>query len=101
MKIEKTEPFPCPAQEDFMMQETRVQGARIGKKGSALLIVSPRRYKLYTDGRDLVRIVEGSGFFKWKRGETPFSAGDSFEVSQTGEYEINGKGVYIVLREQP
>lgn len=101
MKIEKTEPFPYPAREDFTMQGACVQGARIGKKGSALLIISPRRYKLYTDGRDLVRIEEGHGFFKWKRGETPFSAGDCFEVCQTGEYEISGKGVYIVLRGQP
>lgn len=84
--------------EGFTMQENTVQGAKIGKKDNALLLLSPKRYKLFADGTDLVKIVEGSGFFKWKRGETKFSAGDCFEVSNVGEYEINGNGVYLVIR---
>lgn len=87
-----------PSVEEFEMQENTVQGARIGKKGNDLLIVSPRRYKLFTSGMDRVKVLEGNGFFKWKRGETKFSAGDCFEVSDVGEYEINGNGTYIVVR---
>ncbi len=99
MKIVKTEePIPFPAPDSFAMRENTVQGAHIGVNGDALLIVSPRRYKLFTEGTDRVKIVEGKGFFKWKRGETPFAAGDCFEVAAVGEYEINGNGVYIVLK---
>ncbi len=99
MKIEKTtEPVPFPDRSDFSMQENAVQGAHIGKSGNALLIVSPRRYKLFTEGTDRVKILEGAGFFKWKRGETPFRAGDCFAVCKVGEYELNGAGTFIVLR---
>ncbi len=99
MKISKLErEITVPQESDFTMQENTVQGAKIGKKDNALLIVSPRRYKLFTDDSDIVVILEGNGFFKWKRGETKFIAGDIFEVSQTGEYEINGNGKYIVIR---
>lgn len=87
-----------PEKTQFVMQEQTVQGAKIGKSGNDLLIISPRRYKLYTDGADRVKIVEGEGFFKWKRGETKFRTGDNFEISQVGEYEINGKGTFVVLR---
>lgn len=99
MKILKLqESFDTPAQDEFIMQEPAVQGAKIGKKDDALLIVSPRRYKLFTTGMDRVKIIEGVGFFKWKRGEVKFSDGDCFEVDEVGEYEINGKGVYVIVR---
>ncbi|MBQ9081664.1 MAG: hypothetical protein IJY26_03405 [Clostridia bacterium] len=99
MKITKKEnEILFPQSAEFEMQENTVQGARIGKKDNALYIVSPRRYKLFTDGTDFVKILEGNGFFKWKRGETKFSAGDCFEISEVGEYEINGNGTYIVVR---
>lgn len=96
LKLQEEIITPAPAQ--FSMQENTVQGAKIGKCENALLIVSPRRYKLFTSGMDRVKIVKGVGFFKWKRGETKFAAGDCFSVSEVGEYEINGEGVYIVLR---
>ncbi len=95
-KIQEEVLFPSPA--DFEMQENTVQGARIGKKGNDLLIISPRRYKLFTAGMDRLKVVEGNGFFKWKRGENKFTAGDIFEISEVGEYEINGNGTYIVIR---
>lgn len=87
-----------PSIDEFIMQENSVQGAKTGKKDGALLIVSPRRYKLFTTGMDRVKIVEGAGFFKWKRGETKFCAGECFEIAAVGEYEINGKGIYVILR---
>lgn len=101
MKIEKiteSQSVCFPARENFEMRDNTVQGARIGVNGNATLIVSPRRYKVYTDGTDRVKILEGAGFFKWKRGETPFSAGDCFEICRVGEYEINGNGVFIVCK---
>ena len=99
MKILKLqEQFDTPAKEEFIMQEAAVQGAKIGKKDGALLIVSSRRYKLFTTGMDRVKIVKGDGFFKWKRGEVKFFEGDCFEIDEVGEYEINGKGVYVVVR---
>jgi hypothetical protein len=81
------------------MQENTVQGAKIGKKDNALLIISPRRYKLFSDGTDFVLIENGSGHFKWKRGETDFAAGDAFEVAEVGEYELNGNGTFVVVRQ--
>lgn len=99
MSITKTEiETALPAISDFEMQEATVQGAKIGKKDNMLIIVSPHRYKLFTTGTDAVKVVEGNGFFKWKRGETKFGAGDCFEIKETGEYEINGNGTYIVVR---
>ncbi|MBR7099611.1 MAG: hypothetical protein IKC91_00430 [Clostridia bacterium] len=99
MKISKLQTeISFPSLDAFVMQDTPVQGAKIGKADNALLIQSSKRYKLFTEGRDLVKVVEGEGFFKWKRGETKFCAQDVFEVCETGEYELNGKGVYIVIR---
>ncbi|MBP5242474.1 MAG: hypothetical protein J6Z36_02145 [Clostridia bacterium] len=100
MKITKLqeENQTFPSAEEFVMQETPVQGAQIGKRENDLYIVSPRRFKLFTTGMDRVYILEGNGFFKWKRGETKFSAGDVFTVEEVGEYEINGNGKYFVVR---
>jgi uncharacterized cupin superfamily protein len=88
--------FPLP--DEFTMQENTVQGAKIGKKDNALFIVSPRRYKLFSESTDFVWVVTGKGHFKWKRGETDFSAGDCFEVAEVGEYELNGDGSFVVVR---
>lgn len=99
MKITKTEEtISFPPRDSFEMRENTVQGARIGVNGNAVLIASPRRYKLFTEGCDRVKVLDGKGFFKWKRGETPFAAGDCFEVDAVGEYELNGSGVFIVLK---
>jgi mannose-6-phosphate isomerase-like protein (cupin superfamily) len=96
-KIQK-DTVAFPPIEEFTMQENTVQGAKIGKKDNALLIASPRRYKLFSENTDFVWIAEGSGHFKWKRGEVDFAAGDCFEVAAGGEYELNGNGVFIVVR---
>ncbi len=94
IKIQSDEPLP--AVEEFIFQDGTVQGAKIGKKGDFTLIASPRRFKLFTDGEDKVFFLEGEGYFKWKRGETPFYAPAAFLVSQTGEYEVNGNAVFLV-----
>lgn len=86
--------------EDFTFSEEKVQGAITGKNGGAAYVISPRRFKLYTDGVDKLKIVSlsGSGHFKWSRGETDFSEGDIFEISSVGEYEVNGNAEFIVVR---
>ncbi len=61
-------------------------------------VETPRRYKLFTEGRDELYILSGSGHFKWARGETPFAAGESFVAENAGEYELNGACTFIVAR---
>lgn len=95
-KIENSISFPSPA--EFTMQEGLVQGAAIGKKDDFLYVVSPKRYKLFADGTNILTVLSGDGFFKWKRGETKFTTGDVFEISQVGEYEVNGNAQFIVKR---
>lgn len=85
---------------DYVFSEGAVQGARVGKRDGALYVISPRRFKLYTDGDDTVAILKlsGDGHFKWSRGEIPFSEGDVFRISAVGEYEVNGNAAFTVLR---
>lgn len=96
IKIDLTKELP--QEKDFIFSEKPVQGARLGKSGKNLYICSPRRYKLYTDTSDTVCFLNGSGHFKWARGEMNFTAGDTFLVQECGEYEINGACTFIVLR---
>lgn len=101
MKLEKlTEPNPAFEVDlaAFLPAEGKVQGAAIAKSGKNLLIHSPRRYKLFCDGVHYVKILEGSGHFKWARGERDFSAGEAFRLENAGEYELNGAGKYLVIR---
>ena len=99
MKLQKPQPAGTyPAAEEFTFSENRVQGARVGRLGNMLLVESPRRYKLFTEGRDELYILSGSGLFKWARGETPFAAGESFVAENAGEYELNGACTFIVAR---
>lgn len=101
--IRKTEEFPEDfklTKDDFTFSDERVQGAMTGKRENALYVISPRRFKLYTDSADRLKIVKlsGKGHFKWSRGETDFSEGDVFEISSVGEYEVNGNAEFIVIR---
>ena len=76
----------------------KVQGARLGKNGNCLLVEGAKRFKLYTEQTDLLRILEGNGHFKWKQGETDFRPGDCFEAEKLGEYEVNGSEKFLVVR---
>ncbi len=99
MKLTKCENLIPGAETAAFGEATLVQGARRRSAGNLLHIDSPRRFKLYARGRDSVRILAGSGHFKWARGETPFAAGESFLVEGEGEYELNGRCVFVVLQE--
>lgn len=92
-------PAGLPAAEDFSMNDSPVQGARTGRRGNARFVDSPRRFKLFSEGNDVVCFLRGSGHFKWQRGETPFAAGDAFRIEGEGEYEVNGPCAFIVVRE--
>lgn len=87
-----------PAEESFTFSEQKVQGAAIAAMGEYLCVRSPRRYKLFTEGEDVLLVLTGGGHFKWKRGELPFAAGDCFQISAVGEYEVNGACTFIVRR---
>ncbi len=86
------------SEESFVFKEGRVQGAKTGRNGNALLVEEATRFKLFTEGKDLIKILKGSGRFKWKRGETPFLEGDCFEADGVGEYEVNGSEKFMVIR---
>jgi len=94
---EKAEEFDFK-EEDFTFTAEKVQGAKVGKKGNAIFVISPKRFKLYTEKTDLVKILSGTGHFKWARGETDFAAGDVFKISPDGEYEVNGAATFIAVR---
>lgn len=93
---ESSEEFDLPA--EAFGDPVFVQGGTKRSAGCAILVRSGGRYKLFTEGRDLVKFLEGEGHFKWARGELPFRAGDTFLAEKTGEYEINGKCVFIAVR---
>ena len=98
MKLFKTEGTALPEKENFIFSEKKVQGAEVGKYGNDLYVRSPRRFKLFTEGTDTICIEEGSGHFKWARGEIGFNAGDAFQAEAVGEYEVNGCCTFFVLR---
>lgn len=98
MELRKTGSAAAFVQEDFVFSDKTVQGARLGKRGDDLFVCSQRRFKLFSEGVDEVHFLEGNGHFKWARGETDFAAGDAFRVAQAGEYEVNGKCTFVVLR---
>ncbi len=76
----------------------KVQGGERTPLADGFSVVSGGRFKLETNGRDFVRIREGSGHIKWARGEFPFSEGDILLVSEAGEYEICGRCRFTVIR---
>ena len=78
----------------------RVQGGTRRSFEDLLLIESGGRFKLFTEGTDLIAVLSGEGHFKWARGETPFRAGDAFLAENLGEYELNGKGKFLIKREE-
>ena len=99
MKIERIQiAADLPSEAGFAFSDKAVQGARVGKKENALYVDSPRRFKLFSEGTDTVHILSGNGHFKHARGETVFSAGESFRLENPGEYELNGRCAFIVLR---
>lgn len=89
-----------PAAEQFEFSDKTVQGAKLGRREGAICVISPRRYKLFCEGKDTLTFLQGSGHFKWQRGETPFAAGDAFLIEGTGEYEVNGGCTFVAVRER-
>ncbi len=80
-------------------ESRRVQGGTMYSPQKGYLYVeSGGRYKLYSDGVDYVKFLEGAGHFKWARGEISFAEGDIFFAQETGEYEINGVCRFAVVR---
>lgn len=89
----------CALQEnEIPFTDKKVQGANIYQNGEILYAKSPKRYKLFTDNKNIVLFINGNGHFKWARGEIDFFQGDSFEIENTGEYEINGNCTFAVYR---
>lgn len=68
-------------------------------RGGDRLVESGGRFKLDCAARGALYILSGSGFIKWARGETPFSAGDAFVLEETGETELNGACAFLFTRE--
>lgn len=99
MKIERIDSQPPFREQDFTFPDSTVQGAFVAKKKNAIFVRSRSRYKLECDGVHIV-YADGTGHIKWKRGEFPFSAGDALRLEKTGEYEINGKGNYLIIFEK-
>ncbi len=89
---------PEMREDSFVFGAGKVQGAKLGKNGNCLLVEGAKRFKLYTEKTDLLKILEGSGHFKWKQGETDFRPGDCFEAEDLGEYEVNGSEKFLVVR---
>ncbi len=88
-------------EENFTFRAETVQGAKVGYFKNAVLIASPRRFKLFVEKIHLVKILSltGEGHFKWAKGETPFHEGDCFEIVGEGEYELTANGKFMVIKE--
>lgn len=79
-------------------EPVKVQGGLKCESGNLVKVVSGGRFKLFTKTRDYVKFLAGNGHFKWARGETAFAEKDVFLIEEAGEYEINGKCEFLVLR---
>jgi hypothetical protein len=99
-QLVKLQEYPPFYSEEEFSSSVHVQGGEKRTYQNALLINSGGRYKLYTDGEDRILICAGNGYFKWVRGETPFHEGEVFLAEEVGEYEINGKVTFQVIRER-
>ena len=77
---------------------TFVQGSVRAACNNLLRIESGGRFKLFTQTKDYILIESGKGFVKWARGELPFCAGEILLAEEAGEYELNGKGVFFLIR---
>lgn len=84
--------------EKLLSPPQRVQGGVKRGYKNVLFVQSGGRYKLETQSIDYVKILAGSGHFKWARGETPFLEGEVFIAEGIGEYEINGNCSFTVIR---
>ena len=98
MKLLKTSAVNFPAADAFG-EPVRVQGGLMRSCGDARLVESGGRFKLLAEGRYALHIETGSGHFKWKRGETPFAAGDTYLLEDAGEVEVNGVCVFLFAKE--
>ncbi len=102
MKIEKVTEDMWPEvpvfDESIFPPPLKVQGSELRALDDMMLINSGGRFKLFTEGCDYVRVLEGSGHIKWARGEHPFHEGDLIKLDGVKEYELNGKGRFLVIR---
>lgn len=88
--------LPSPA--EAFGAARHVQGGQVQTAGRVTRIVSGGRFKRFPTGSELIRIESGAGYFKWARGETPFSAGECFCAEGLEEYEFNGAGEFLVVK---
>ena len=77
-----------------------VQSGSVCSGENALLIQSSGRFKRFSDAKEYLRIEEGAGHIKWKRGELPFSAGDVFFADAPEEYDFYGAGKFLIVKAQ-
>lgn len=77
-----------------------VQSGSVRSGENALLIRSSGRFKRFSDAKEYLRIEEGGGYIKWKRGELPFSAGDVFFADAPEEYDFYGAGKFLIVKAQ-
>lgn len=98
-KISSDEKFDFD-EKDFTKREGTLQGAKVLDKDNSMIIYSKKRFKLFSENTDYVKVLslESEGHFKWSRGELPFKEGDAFEVNSVGEYELNASGKFLVIR---
>lgn len=97
MKITRIQ-YPRPDGGGYTVSPGKVQGAIIAKNGENLSVISPRRFKLHTEQKEILYILEGKGHIKWARGEIPFTRDDCFLADSCGEYEVNGNASFLVIR---
>ena len=97
MTLQKISAAP-PDTEGFG-EPVRVQGGTLRKRGDDRLVESGGRFKLECTGKARLSILSGEGRLKWARGETPFSAGETFLLDGTGECDLYGTCAFVWARE--
>ena len=88
-----------PPSHEAFGEARSVQSGSVRSCKNLLLIESGGRFKRFCTGTEIVRIEQGSGHLKWKRGELPFAEGDIFAAEDVGEYDFYGGGVFLIVKE--
>ncbi len=93
------ENIDLPPSHEAFGEARSVQSGSVRSCKNLLLIESGGRFKRFCTGTEIVRIEQGSGHLKWKRGELPFAEGDIFAAEDVGEYDFYGGGVFLIVKE--
>lgn len=94
-----TEEISFPETFELFCAPSTVQSGTVRTFENYILIESSGRFKRFPVGTEHIKILEGNGHIKWKRGDLPFTAGDTVLAEGLSEYDFYGTGRFLVLKD--